>query len=263
MQRIHPTAIIEEGAQLGSGVEVGPYAFISKNAKIGEGSVIRQGAIIDGDTTIGKNCEIFYNAVIGSIPQDLKYKGEDVKLVIGDNTTVREFAQLNAGTKGGGGVTKVGNNCLIMAYVHLAHDVILEDNVILVNAVTIAGHVEVGRNTIIGGVSAVHQFCKIGEYAMIGGGSILTQDLPPYCLCEGNRAEMRGLNLTGLRRNFENKDDINALRQAYKTIFRNSKPIKEAAAKLKTTSENDKVAKLCDFVLQTERGIPFKRKNDE
>lgn len=263
MSKIHNTAIIEDGAQLGKNVEIGPYTFVSAKAKIGDGTKVMQGAIIDGDTTIGDNCQIFYHAVVGSIPQDLKFHGEDVRLEIGNNTTIREFCQINPGTKGGGAVTKVGDNCLIMAFVHLAHDVIIGNNVILVNNAAVAGHVEIGDNAIIGGMSAIHQFCKIGEYAMIGGGSVLSQDIPPYCVCEGNRAHIRGLNLTGLKRNFDNKADINAIKNAYKDIFRSLQPMQESAQEVMKNSDNQYAKILAQFVLNTKRGIPFKRKIDE
>lgn len=263
MQNIHPTAIIQEGARIAENVTIGAYCFVSSQASIGENCTIMQGAIIDGKTTIGSNCKIFYHAVVGSIPQDLKFKGEDVELIIGENTTIREFCQINAGTLGGGGVTKVGNNCYIMAHVHLAHDVIVGDNVILVNNASIAGHVEIGNNAFVGGMSAVHQFCKIGEYSMIGGGSALSQDLPPYCICEGNRAHMRGLNLVGLRRNLDNKDEIENIKNAYKKIFLSHSPMQDSARELLKDTKSVYVKKLAEFVIHTKRGIPVKRKMNE
>jgi len=263
MGQIHPTSIVEEGATIEDDVVIGPYCFVSSKAVIKSGTKVMQGAIIDGKTTIGNNCTVFYNAVVGSIPQDLKFKGEDVELIIGDNTTIREFCQINPGTLGGGGVTKVGNNCLIMAFVHLAHDVIVGNNVILVNSAAVAGHVEIGDNAVIGGMSAIHQFCKIGEFAMIGGGSVLSQDMPPFCICEGNRAYLRGLNLTGLRRNLNDKSDIEVIKNAYKKIFRSHKPMQESAQELIDETQNIYVRKLARFVLDTKRGIPVKRKENE
>ncbi|MGM0533994.1 MAG: acyl-ACP--UDP-N-acetylglucosamine O-acyltransferase [Campylobacterota bacterium] len=263
MAQIHPTAIVEEGAHIGKNCNIGPYAYISKDAILGDECVVMQGAIIDGKTTLGNRCQVFYNAVVGSIPQDLKYKGEEVELIIGDKTVIREFCQINTGTEGGGSITRIGTNCLVMAYVHVAHDAQIGNNVILVNNATIAGHVEIGNSAIVGGMSAVHQFCKIGELAMVGGGSILTQDIPPFCICEGNRAYVRGLNLTGLRRNIEDKNEIQALKNAYKLLFRSNVPMKQQARELYDNSTNQRVKRLAKFVLQTKRGIPLKRKSNE
>ena len=263
MNNIHPTAIVEDGATIAVDAIVGAYCFVSSQATIGSGTVIMQGAIIDGKTTIGNNCKIFYHAVVGSVPQDLKFKGEDVELIIGDDTTIREFCQINPGTEGGGGITKIGDNCFIMAHVHLAHDVIVANNVIIVNNAAIAGHVEIGNNAFIGGMSAVHQFCKIGEYSMIGGGSALSQDLPPYCICEGNRAYMRGLNLVGLRRNLNDKNEIDNIKSAYKKIFLSQEPMQDAAKELVESSSSEYVKRLATFVIETKRGIPLKRKVNE
>ncbi|NPA81774.1 MAG: acyl-ACP--UDP-N-acetylglucosamine O-acyltransferase [Epsilonproteobacteria bacterium] len=262
MSKIHNTAIIEKGAVIGEDVEIGPYAFISSQAKIANGVKIMQGAQIHGDTEIGEKSSIFYNAVIGSIPQDLKYRGEKVKLIIGKNNKIREFTFLNPGTEGGGGVTKIGDNNLIMGYVHIAHDCIIGDNNIFANAVTLAGHVEIGNNAVIGGMTPVHQFVKIGDFAMIGGASAVAQDIPPYCLAEGNRAVVKGLNLVGLRRHFERKE-IDILKRAFKEIFLSGKSISEAARELLQKSDNDKVRNLCNFILNTKRGIPFERKKDK
>lgn len=260
MSKISPLAIIEEGAQIGENVEIAPYCFVSSEAKIGDGTTIAQGACIYGKTTIGKNNQIFSHAVLGSIPQDLKFEGEDVELIIGDNNRIREFTLFNPGTKGGGGKTVVGNNNLFMGYVHLGHDVIIGDNCILANAATLAGHVEMGNNAVVGGMTPIHQFCKIGDFAMVGGASALAQDVPPYCMAEGNRAQLRGLNLNGLRRHME-RSDIDALKSAYRELFESGKPLKESAQALLDDSENAHVQNLCRFVMETKRGIPFERKN--
>ena len=163
MQKIHNSAIIEKGAVIGDDVEIGAYSFVSSNAKIANGVKIMQGAQIHGDTEIGEKSTVFYNAIVGSIPQDLKYHGEEVKLIIGKRNTIREFTFLNPGTQNGGGITSIGDNNLIMGYVHIAHDCIIGDNNIFANAVTLAGHVEVGNNAVIGGMTPVHQFVKIGD----------------------------------------------------------------------------------------------------
>ena len=258
MPNIHPSAVIESGAIIGENVSIGPFAYIGAQVIIGEGTTVASHAVIEGKTTIGKNNRIFSHAAIGTIPQDLKFAGEDVELIIGDNNTIREFTLLNPGTKGGGSVTKIGNGNLLMGYVHLGHDVILGDNCILANGATLAGHVELGNHVVIGGLTPVHQFVHIGDYAMIGGASALAQDIPPYCLAEGNRASLRGLNLTGLRRAIP-RDEINALKNAYRELFEQKQPIQEIAQRLFETSESEKVKKMCNFIKTSKRGIPFKR----
>jgi UDP-N-acetylglucosamine acyltransferase len=258
MSLIHQTAIIEDGAVLGSNVSVGPFAYIGSNVTIGDNTQIASHAVIEGKTTIGKNNNIFSHSAIGTIPQDLKFDGEDVELIIGDNNTIREFTLLNPGTKGGGSVTKVGNNNLLMGYVHLGHDVIIGDRCILANGATLAGHVELGNHVVIGGLTPIHQFVHIGDYAMVGGASALAQDVPPYCMAEGNRASIRGLNLTGLRRKVE-RDEINKLKSAYRELFEQGNPIQEVAQRLFETSDSQKVKELCEFIKTSKRGIPFTR----
>jgi len=260
VSKISPLAIIEEGATIGENVEIAPHCFISSQTSIGDGTTIAQGACIYGNTTIGKNNKIFSHAVLGSQPQDLKFAGEDVELIIGDNNTIREFTLFNPGTKGGGSKTVIGSNNLFMGYVHIGHDVIIGDYCILANAATLAGHVEMGSFVVIGGMTPIHQFVKIGDYAMIAGASALAQDIPPFCMAEGNRASLRGLNLTGLRRNLD-RLDIDALKATYRDLFESGKPLKDSASVLLETTENKYVKQLCNFVIETKRGIPFERKN--
>jgi len=262
MATIHPSAVIEDGAIIGKNVSIGPFAYIGSQVIIGDNTIVAPHAVIEGRTTIGKNNRIFSHSAVGTIPQDLKYNGEDVELSIGDNNTIREFTLLNPGTKGGGSVTKIGNGNLLMGYVHLGHDVIMGDNCILANGATLAGHVELGNYVVIGGLTPVHQFVHIGDYAMIGGASALAQDIPPFCLAEGNRANLRGLNLTGLRRSME-REDINLLKSAYRELFEQGNPIQEVAQKLFETSESDKVKKLCEFIKTSKRGIPYNRTKNE
>ncbi|BBG66257.1 acyl-[acyl-carrier-protein]--UDP-N-acetylglucosamine O-acyltransferase [Hydrogenimonas sp.] len=262
MAGISPLAVVEEGALLGEGVEVGPFAYISAGAKIGDRTTIGQCARIEGDTTIGEDCRIFSHAVVGSIPQDLKFHGEDVRLIIGDRNTIREFTLINPGTEGGGGVTRIGDDNLFMGYVHVAHDCIIGDRCIFANAATLAGHVEVGNGVVVGGMTPIHQFVKIGDLAMIAGASALSQDVPPFCLAEGNRAVLRGLNLTGLRRNLP-RETVNELRAAYKELFGRGKPLKESAKELLESSGSEEVKQMCRFVLETKRGIPFERNLDD
>jgi len=260
MSLIHASAVIEDGAILGTNVSVGPFAYIGAEVKIGDNTTVASHAVIEGKTTIGKNNRIFSHSAIGTIPQDLKFDGEDVELIIGDNNTIREFTLLNPGTKGGGSVTKIGNGNLLMGYVHLGHDVIIGDNCILANGATLAGHVELGNHVVIGGLTPIHQFVHIGDYSMIGGASALAQDIPPFCLAEGNRASLRGLNLTGLRRNIE-REEINALKAAYRELFEEGQPLQEVAQTLFETSTSDKVRSLCEFIKTSKRGIPFTRKD--
>lgn len=262
MSLIHPSAVVEEGATLGENVSVGPFAYIGPNVKIGDNTTVASHAVIEGHTTIGKNNRIFPHAAIGTIPQDLKFAGEYVELVIGDNNTIREFTLFNPGTQGGGSVTKVGNGNLFMGYVHLGHDVIIGDNCILANGATLAGHVELGNHVVIGGLTPVHQFVHIGDFAMIGGASALSQDIPPFCLAEGNRATLRGLNLTGLRRAMQ-RDDINALKSAYRKLFEEGKPLQDVAEELLENTDSQQVKQLCEFIKNSKRGIPFTRKTNE
>jgi len=259
MSTISLLAVIEEGASIAENVTIAPFCFISSETTIGEGTVIDQGACIYGKTTIGKHNHIFSHAVLGSIPQDLKFHGEDVELIIGDHNTIREFTLFNPGTEGGGRKTVVGDHNLFMGYVHLGHDVIIGNHCILANAATLAGHVQMGDYAVIGGMTPVHQFVTIGDYAMVGGASALAQDIPPYCMAEGNRASLRGLNLTGLRRQLE-RSDIDALKSTYKELFESTQPLKETAESLLRTTQNIYVKNICNFALRTKRGIPYERK---
>ena len=260
ISNIHPTAIIEEGATIGKDVTIGPFVTISSKATIGDGTVIDAHTVIAGKTTIGKNNHIFSFAAIGTDPQDLKYDGEEVELIIGDNNKIREFTLLNPGTKGGGSVTKIGDNNLLMGYVHLGHDVIMGNNCILANAVNIAGHVIIGNHVVIGGVTPVHQFVKIGDHVMVGGGSAISQDIPPYCLAEGNRATLRGLNLIGLRRRVS-RDEIDALKVVYKALFESGQPLQETAEKLLREENSQSIINLLEFITTSTRGIPYIRKD--
>jgi len=261
MSNIHPTAVIEDGATIGNNSKIGPFVTISSQTIIGDDNIIDAHANIVGKTTIGNGNHIFSHAVVGSIPQDLKFNGEDVELIIGDNNKIREFTLLNPGTIGGGSITKIGNNNLLMGYVHLGHDVIMGNNCILANGATLAGHVELGDNVVIGGLTPIHQFVKIGDFAMVAGASALSQDIPPFCMAEGNRATLRGLNLTGLRRTLE-RDEINALKIAYKELFESGNALQESAEELLKSSTSENVKKLVTFITQSKRGIPFIRKNN-
>ena len=218
---IHKTAIIDPKTKIFSNVKVGAYSIIGPNVEIGENSIIQSHVSITGNTKIGKNNNIYPFASIGNHPQDLKFDGEETSLEIGDNNKIREYVTINPGTRGGGGLTKVGNNCLFMVSSHIAHDCLVEDNVILANNVPLGGHAHVEHNVIIGGNSAVQQFTRIGKMAMIGGMTGVLKDVIPYGLSLGNRNILQGINLIGLRRKDIANKDILSLQEAYKEIFKN------------------------------------------
>jgi UDP-N-acetylglucosamine acyltransferase len=261
MNNIHKTAIIEDGAIIGDDVTIGAYTIIGSNVKIGNGNIIGSNSVIEGKTTIGDNNKIYSHAALGTDPQDLKFDGEEVELIIGNNNKIREFTLFNPGTKGGGSITKIGDDNLFMGYVHVAHDVIIGNHCVFANVATLAGHVEIDDYVVVGGLTPVHQFCKIGSHVMIGGGSVLTQDIPPFCLAEGNRANLRGLNLNGLRRRL-GREDINAVKKAYKDVFESGQPIQEVANELVKTQDNKYVLEFANFIINTKRGIPFIRKQE-
>ncbi|MEA3354074.1 MAG: acyl-ACP--UDP-N-acetylglucosamine O-acyltransferase [Campylobacterota bacterium] len=260
MAKIHNTAIIAQGADIADDVQIGPFSVVGEGVKIEEGTIIASHCVIEGKTTIGKNNQIFSHSVLGTIPQDLKFGGEETFLIIGNNNKIREHTLINTGTAGGGYKTMIGSNNLIMGHVHIGHDCILADNIVVANSSAIAGHVEIDSNVVVGGVSAIHQFCKIGTGSMIGGGSIVVQDIPPYCITEGNRATLRGLNINGLRRRMDSRSDIDLIKKAYKKLFESGQPLNESAAEILESSENKFVKILANFVMNTKRGIPFTRK---
>ena len=197
---IHPTVTVHEGADIAEGVSIGAYSVIGPNVKIGPGTLIRERVTVAGQTTLGSECKVYTGAVVGSDPQDLKYEGEDTALVVGDRTVIREYCTVNKGTKGGGGVTRVGSDCLLMAYSHVAHDNQVGSRVIMANAATLAGHVTIADDATVGAFSGVHQFCRVGREAFIGGYSVVTQDALPFVKTVGNRARTFGINTIGLQR---------------------------------------------------------------
>ena len=260
--QISPHAIIEDGAQLGQGCVVEPYAFVSKNAIIGQNCTIKQGARIVGNTQIGDDSIIYSYAIIGDICQDISYaksSGEGCGVIIGKNASIREFCTINSGThktQSCDGYTIIGDNAFIMAYCHIAHDCRLGSNIILANNATLGGHVKLGDYTVVGGLTPIHQFVEVGEGCMIAGASALSQDIVPFCLAEGNRAYIRGLNLVGLRRRFD-KDTIEIINKAYKFLFKGD--LKENARDLMAQNPHPQVLKMCEFILRTTRGIPTKK----
>ena len=245
---IHKTALVDSKAKINSNVAVGPYTVIGPNVEIGENSVIQSHVNITGSTKIGKNNKIYPFASIGNEPQDLKYKGEESKLEIGDNNKIREYVTINPGTDGGGGVTKVGNNCLFMVSAHIAHDCLVGDNVILANNVPLGGHAYIEDNVIIGGNSAVQQFTRIGNSAMIGGMCGVVRDVIPYGVAHGNRGILQGINIIGLRRkNIANKEII-ALTDAYKDIFKNENLTENLNSLSEELKNNSLVREVVDFL---------------
>ena len=219
MTKIHPTAIIHPKTDIGQNIEIGPYCCIGKYVKLGNNVRLLSHVVIEGHTQIGDSTRIFPFASIGQEPQDLKFEGEDSELIIGKNNTIREHVTMNPGTEGGGMVTRIGDGCLFMIGSHVAHDCQIGNNVVLVNNATLGGHVEIGDWGTVGGLSAVHQFVRIGRHAMIGGMSGVENDVIPYGIVKGNRAHLSGLNLVGLRRRKIPNGVINDLRKAYRLIF--------------------------------------------
>ncbi len=256
MAKIHPTAVVHPEARLHESVEVGPYAIIGPKVQIGAGSRVGPHAVLDGDTLIGARNRIFHFASVGAIPQDLKYAGEDTKLVIGDENQIREFATLHIGTAGGGGVTRIGNKNLFMAYSHVAHDCVIGNGCVLANCAALAGHVLMGNHVTMGGLSAIHQFTRIGDYAFIAGGAMVAMDVPTYCTAQGDRAELVGLNTVGLSRHGFSEEQIDRIKEAYKILFRSKLGLNEAIARLEAEhAGHPEIEVLLDFVGNSKRGL--------
>lgn len=253
---IHSTAIIHPGADIDPSVEVGPYAVIGEHVSIGTGTKVGPHAVVEGWTTIGQDNVIFQFASIGADPQDLKFAGEKSFLEIGDRNRIREFVTIHRGTADGGGLTQIGDDCLFMAYSHVAHDCKVANHVIMANAATLAGHCEVDDYAILGGLSAVHQFTRIGCHVMISGGSMVAQDITPYCIAQGDRAEIAGINLIGLKRRGFSDLALAQIKNAYKVIFRQNLRLEEAIAKLDELTDLTAEAKLfIEFIRSSQRGI--------
>lgn len=249
MIAIHPTAIVEPGAKLGEEVTIGPYCIVGPEVELGEGISLTSHVVIAGRTTIGPNTRIYPFASIGHPPQDLKYKGESSQLVIGANNVIREYVTMNPGTEGGGMVTQVGNNGLFMVGAHVAHDCKIGNHVIMANNATLAGHVEVGNWAILGGLSAVHQFVRVGHHAMIGGMSGVEHDVIPYGSVMGDRARLSGLNVVGLKRRRFSREDIHALRTAYRLLFAQEGAMAERLADVEAMfGDNKPVMDIVNFI---------------
>ena len=230
MTKIHPSAVIEDGASLSETVEIGAFCHVGPNVVLGDKVVLHSHVVVGGRTQIGDGCALFPFTSIGLPPQDLKYRGEPSELIIGSGNVIREHVTMNPGTEGGGMVTRVGNNCLFMSGTHVAHDCIVGDHVIMANNATLGGHVTLGNHVIMGGLSACHQFVRVGAHAMVGGMSGIEHDLIPYGLAFGNRARLTGLNLIGLKRRGFSRQDIQTLRTAYRLLFANEGTLAERLA---------------------------------
>ena len=260
MTTVHPTAIVDPGAELAASVSVGAYTLIGPQVRIADGTTIGPHCVIEGRTTIGRDNRIFQFCSLGAVPQDKKYAGEPTELQIGDANTIREFCTFNLGTAQDSAVTRVGNDNWIMAYVHLAHDVQLGSHTILANNATLAGHVHVGDHTIVGGLTGVHQFVKIGAFVFIGFGSAVTQDVPPFMLVDGNPLAVRGPHLEGPRRHGFGAERLAAIKQMHRALYRSGKTLAEASEEIAAMAvaqplAGDEVRAMTGFLAASTRGI--------
>ncbi|RKY56615.1 MAG: acyl-[acyl-carrier-protein]--UDP-N-acetylglucosamine O-acyltransferase [Candidatus Neomarinimicrobiota bacterium] len=255
MENIHPTAIIHPEASIGKDVTISPYSWINKNVTIGDNSQIGSHTVLLPGTHIGKECKVLHHAVLGEIPQDLKFGGETTTVEIGDRTTIREFVTVNRGTKDHW-KTVVGSDCLIMAYAHIAHDCIVGNNVIMANAVNLSGHVEIENWAIIGGMVGVHQFVKIGQHSFIGGHYRVTKDIPPYIIAAGEPIAYHGINIIGLRRRGFTSETIRTIKQIYQLIFRSDYNVSDAIEKIENEGKLiPEIQNVVKFIKNSERGI--------
>jgi UDP-N-acetylglucosamine acyltransferase len=253
---IHPTAAIAPKAQIDPSCDIGPFAVIGPDVKMGPENVVGAHAVIEGDVTFGRGNRVFPHACIGQIPQDLKWRGEKTRIEIGDRNQFREFTTVHLGTEGGGGVTRIASSSLFMANSHVAHDVQVGDHCVVANSVALAGHVVIEDHVILGGLSAVHQFTRIGRFAFASGGAMIVMDVAPYCTVQGDRAQVAGLNTIGLQRNGYSEEQVARVKEAYKIVFRSGTPLKEAVAQLEAEmGTQPEIAHLVAFLRKSERGI--------
>ncbi|MBU2027277.1 MAG: acyl-ACP--UDP-N-acetylglucosamine O-acyltransferase [Pseudomonadota bacterium] len=253
---IHPTAFISPDATLEEGVEVGPYSIVGPDVHIGKNTVIGPHVVIESRTDIGEGCGISQFASIGGAPQDLKYRGEETRVVIGSHNTIREYVTINRATISDIGVTIIGDHNLLMAYCHVAHNCKLGNHIVMVNAANLAGHVHVEDFAIIGGLTGVHQFTRIGAHCIIGGASAVTKDIPPFVIASGNFAKLYGLNMIGLKRRGFTDETIGAIKEAYRIVFRSSLLLSAAIKKVEEVVEDlPEVRQFLDFIRKSERGI--------
>lgn len=255
MTNIHPTALVDSKAQLGKDVSIGPFSVIEGDVVIADGTSIASHVLVAGGARIGKNCRIHKGAVVATIPQDLKFGFEHSTFEIGDNTTVREFCTLNRGTKDRG-KSAVGANCLLMAYVHVAHDCLIGEHVILANSVQVAGHVDIEDFVIIGGLTGIHQFCRVGQHVMVGGGLRVHKDIPPYILSMGEPLQYGGINSIGLRRRGFTAESMSAMKKAYRLLYRSKLNVSQAVERIKTdVPDTPQVVNILEFIEKAERGL--------
>lgn len=247
--RVHPSAVVEQGAVIGAGCDIGPFSLIGPDVVMGERVVVKSHAVITGATEIGDDTVIWPFATVGEVPQDLKYKGEKTRLVVGQRCRIREGATLNLGTEGGGGITRVGDDVLIMTGAHVGHDAIIGNRVILVNHVAIAGHCVLGDDVIVGGLSGVHQWVRIGQGAIIGAVTMVTNDVIPYGLVQAPRGELDGLNLVGLKRRGVERAEITAMRAAYQALAQGEGSFMDRARKLAEETDSVYVREMAEFIL--------------
>ncbi len=255
MVQIDEHAVVSPKAELGENVRIGPFAVVEEGVQIGENSSVASGARLARGTRVGRNVQIFSGAVLGTDPQDLKFEGEETFLEIGDGTVIREYATLNRGTKESW-VTRVGKNCLIMAYTHIAHDCHIGDNVVLANAVNLAGHVTIEDWASLGGMVPVHQFIRIGAHAFVGGGYRVVKDVPPFVLVMGEPLQFGGINLVGLRRRGFSPEQLTSIRHAYRIIYQSKLNVSQALARIREEMEmTTEIRSIVDFIEKSERGI--------
>lgn len=262
MPKIANSAVVSKDAKIAKDVTIGEFTVIESGVEIESGTVIAQNVCINSGTFIGRNNRISPFVTLGTAPQSLGYKGEESLLYIGDNNTIREYCMFNGGTEKFGGKTVIGSGNFFMAYSHVAHDCRVGDENILANGATLAGHVEMGSGINIGGLTPIHQFVKIGDLAMIAGASALSQDVPPYCMAEGNRARLIGINRVGIRRKL-GREAVDAISSAYKRLFNQSGLLKEIAKEALLEKEEQYLGDMCRFILNSSRGIPYNRKSDD
>ena len=256
MSRVHPTAIVDARAEIDGDVQIGPYCVIGAGVRIGKGCRVHSHAVITGRTTLGEGNVVFPFASIGDTPQDLKYKGEPSELLIGNRNTIREYVSLNPGTTGGGMVTRVGDQNLLMMQCHIAHDCLLGDRNVVANGATLGGHVVIEDFVIVGGLVGIHQFVRIGTGAILGAGSMVSKDVPPYCNATGDRAKLHGLNLEGLKRRGFDKTVIALLSKAYLIVFQSALRTEDALKKiLEELPAIPEIEKFASFIAQSGRGV--------
>ena len=260
---IHPTAVVADGAEIGAGSTVGPFSVIGPKVRMGTGNTIHSHVVVEGNTTMGDDNVVFQFASVGAPPQDLKFKGEDSRLELGNANIIREYVTLQPGTEGGDMVTKIGNKNLFMVSSHIGHDCIVGDDCKIANCTAIGGHVEVGSHVVLSGLVGIHQFTRIGDYAMLGGGTMVVKDIPPYCMAQGDRAQLIGVNQIALERDGVAAEEIMRIRRAYRKIFVAGGPLEERLDAVRELQEGSPyIENLLHFITSSERGITPTRKKE-